>query len=382
MIGAIAGLASSVINAFGQRGKERRQLEGQLQLQQNQFELNQKAAEADFERQKQFYSLQRDDQYKYNDPSAVRARYEAAGINPNAAFGVAGSYSPQQSPSGSVGSSSGVSGGSAVSFPFSNPLEEALKFAEIRRTNAETERIKGDTKDPEATKEGQRLQNESTRFDNALKNISIGSSMTDAEIKKVTLSQSQLNYEISKALEDVNIGISRQTLLNMQEEFKNLGAQRSLWSTLENLNNVNAKVALDQMRVNSARIGLMRALSHQAYAVGDSAALDVMIKSIKAENPDKLLELFKGEVRQQVADAKKAEFDAVIREVESEIRGEQWTYEKWERLAGMFEKAGSAVMDIAGAAGTIVTKGQSAKARSAQKAAKAYKQGQRFRGRH
>ena len=168
----------------------------------------------------------------------------------------------------------------------------------------------------------------------------------------------------------------------MQEEFKNLGAQRSLWSTLENLNNVNAKVALDQMRVNSARIGLMRALSHQAYAVGDSAALDVMIKSVKAENPDKLLELFKGEVRQQVADAKKAEFDASIREIESEIRGEQWTYEKWERLASMFEKAGSAVMDIAGAAGTIVTKGQSAKARSAQKAVKAYKQGQRSRGRH
>ena len=58
-------------------------------LLQQQYKYQKEAADLAWQRQTQFY----EDQKAYNDPNAVRQRYEAAGLNVNAAFGTAGSYS-------------------------------------------------------------------------------------------------------------------------------------------------------------------------------------------------------------------------------------------------------------------------------------------------
>ena len=73
-------------------------------LLQQQYKYQKEAAELAWQRQMQFY----EDQKAYNDPNAVRQRYEAAGLNVNAAFGTAGSYSPTNAPS-SVHPAGGVS---------------------------------------------------------------------------------------------------------------------------------------------------------------------------------------------------------------------------------------------------------------------------------
>lgn len=227
MFGALAGAASSLVNNLFNIGSAKRQFEREKQLQQRQFDFNEKAAQNDFARQKEFYALQRDDERAYNDPNAVRQRYEAAGINPTAAFGTAGSYSPMTSPSGSVNSQSGVGLGSAPSaFPFSDPIEAAFRMAQIENIEADTEKIKGDTKDPGETKRSQVLDNElkakgiiNAELDAKLK--SFDASFTEAtlptavaiegqKLKNLETQCDQMNQEIAESQSRVDLNFKTQ----------------------------------------------------------------------------------------------------------------------------------------------------------------------------
>ena len=114
-------------------------------LLQQQYKYQKEAAELAWQRQMQFY----EDQKAYNDPNAVRQRYEAAGLNVNAAFGTAGSYSPTNAPS-SVQPAGGVSTPYVdyTNMKFQSALSLAKQQAEIDLIKAQADETRGRTLNP------------------------------------------------------------------------------------------------------------------------------------------------------------------------------------------------------------------------------------------
>ena len=142
----LSGLGGSLVNGLFNAGAARRQFKYQSKLQQQQYDLNEKAAAAAYERQKDFYNIQN----AYNDPAAVRDRYKNANINPTSAFGTAGSYTPaQQAATAPQGSGAGL--GTASAFPVADPIEQAYRLAMIRNVDADTKKKEGETLDPGET---------------------------------------------------------------------------------------------------------------------------------------------------------------------------------------------------------------------------------------
>ena len=254
---SLSGLGGSLVNGLFNIGAAKRQFKYQSKLQQQQYDLNEKAADAAFARQQQFYTQQRDDQREWESPSAIRSRYEDAGINPTSAFGIAGSYTPQQSPSGTVGSQQGVGLGNASAFPIADPIEQAYRLAMIRNVDADTKKKEGETLDPGETKRAQQLENK-------LRELNI--------VGQETLNQqAQFNLEFDQAVRETNIEKLRQSVANMKQQNENMQAEYIRILNGTQLDMAQADVLRDQLRLNTAHIALMEAQEKAARA---GAALD------------------------------------------------------------------------------------------------------------
>lgn len=182
-------------------------------LQAEQIAANEKAATTAYNRQMAFYSKQFADTAAYNDPAAVRERYEAAGINPNAAFGTAGSYSPTNAPG-----LSHVSAAQAAPVPYIpsrplstiDPLDSALKQAQIDNINADTVKKQGESIEPGLRSDAQRLTN----------------SLTEQRIINERVKNDQDSFDLSFARDtrESNIDKLRQSVVNMESQARNLDA--------------------------------------------------------------------------------------------------------------------------------------------------------------
>lgn len=226
---AANGIGGALINGLFNIGSAKRQFNRQKELMQMQYDLNEQAAQADFQRQMQFYTQQRNDQNSYNDPKNVKARYEAAGINANAAFGTAGSYSPQQSPSGSVGSQSGVGLPTVPAFNM-DPLQGALAGLQLKKLAADTAKTEADTANVEADTQNKEKQNVGLDLDNELKSIGIDTAKIqkdilafDAFVKEQTLPDT-----IQQAKEQTNI--MQQTGFKILQEGTHYLLENSLYN--------------------------------------------------------------------------------------------------------------------------------------------------------
>ena len=253
----LSGLGGSLVNGLFNIGAAKRQFKYQSKLQQQQYDLNEKAAESAFARQQQFYAQQRDDQREWENPSAIKARYENANINPTAAFGTAGSYTPQQSPSGAVGSQQGVGLGNASAFPITDPIEQAYRLAMIRNVDADTKQKEGNTLNPDETRRAQQLENQ-------LRELKIVG-------QDVLNRQSTFNLEFDQATREMNIDKLRQSVDNMRQQYENMSAEYIRILNGTQLDMAQADVLRDQLRLNTAHIALMEAQEKAARA---GAALD------------------------------------------------------------------------------------------------------------
>lgn len=241
----VSGLGGSLINGLFNIGAAKRQYKYQSKLQQQQYELNEKAAESAFARQQQFYTQQRDDEYAYNDPAAVRERYENAGLNANAAFGTAGSYSPANAPSGSVGNQAGVGLGSASAFPISDPIEQAYRLAMIRNVDADTKQKEGNTYDPEETLRGQKLAND----------------LQAAGLISIDLKNQLdvLNLQFKNEVYDTEVTIRKQTADNMAKQFEQMNQQIAESASKVSLNKEQEKQLQSLVLLNCANAAFANA---------------------------------------------------------------------------------------------------------------------------
>lgn len=179
-------------------------------LLQQQYKYQKEAADLAWQRQMQFY----EDQKAYNDPNAVRQRYEAAGLNVNAAFGTAGSYSPTNAPS-SVQPAGGVSTPYVdyTNMKFQSALGLARQQAEIDLIKAQTDETRGRTLDPGETQRGQKLGNDLT---------ALNARLTDANIigKDLANKLDSLDLRFRNEVYDTSVIIERQKALNIAKQYE------------------------------------------------------------------------------------------------------------------------------------------------------------------
>lgn len=179
-------------------------------LLQQQYKYQKEAAELAWQRQMQFY----EDQKAYNDPNAVRQRYEAAGLNVNAAFGTAGSYSPTNAPS-SVQPAGGVSTPYVdyTNMKFQSALSLARQQAEIDLIKAQVDETRGRTLDQGETQRGQKLGNDLT---------ALNARLTDANIigKDLANRLDALDLRFRNEVYDTSVTIERQKALNIAKQYE------------------------------------------------------------------------------------------------------------------------------------------------------------------
>lgn len=137
--GAIAGLGSSVFNYFSQ--KEQNALNKELyydnwtktfESQENQFYYNKALQSSNNRFQREMF----DAANAYNDPSAVRSRLSAAGMNPDLAYNTGSGFPAPSVPSGSSGSVSSPTAGGAPSM--ATYKIDPLTAAQIANIDADT----------------------------------------------------------------------------------------------------------------------------------------------------------------------------------------------------------------------------------------------------
>lgn len=211
-------------------------------LMKKQFEYNEKSAENAYARQLDFYNRNNE----YNDPSAVRQRYESAGINPNAAFGTAGSYTPAQA-SASAPQAGAVSApyASDRGFNFADPLDAAIKAAQVRNIEANTAKTQGDTVAPGLVSEGVKLTN-------SLKEQQIIS-------EKIAVDQQSFDLDFARDTRELNYSKLEQSVRNMEKQNNVLNVQ---YQTLMDQHRNNPTVVEElKSRIwkNAAQVGLMQA---------------------------------------------------------------------------------------------------------------------------
>lgn len=179
-------------------------------LLEQQWKYQQQAAEQAWQRQMQFY----EDQKAYNDPNAVRQRYEAAGLNVNAAFGTAGSYSPTNAPS-SVQAAGGVSTPYVdyTNMRFQSALGLARQQAEIDLIKAQADETRGRTLDQGETQRGQKLGNDLTALNTRL---------TDANIigKDLANRLDSIDLRFRNEVYDTSVTIERQKAFNIAKQYE------------------------------------------------------------------------------------------------------------------------------------------------------------------
>lgn len=136
------GLADSFSGLFnaGQQYKNQKK----LMEQQHQYNLETMAKQ-------QEYAVQNwQMNNEYNDPSAVVDRYKNAGIDANAAFGGSGHYTPSQQAANPAAVGTGApTAPLAQQLQLGSVLDRAMQMAQIQKTKAETDQIRGDTISPE-----------------------------------------------------------------------------------------------------------------------------------------------------------------------------------------------------------------------------------------
>lgn len=243
---AAGGLIGGVISGINARGNMRRQQRYNKELLKLQNDYATEQADAAYEREKDFYNIQN----AYNNPSAVRERYEAAGINVNSAFGTAGSYTPNQS-------SPSVPQADTISPPYQNadvtfgdPLEAAYKMAMINNINAQTDKTKSEIGDRDEFVRAQVLAN----------NLAAENIIS----KQLANRQAEFDYQFAQDIRDLNIKNLIQRTSNLEAQYLNMAAEYEKTRADANLSQEKIKEINSIVNVNAARVGYFKALEKQA----------------------------------------------------------------------------------------------------------------------
>lgn len=309
---ALEGVSSG-IGAITSAIGAKRQYKYQRKLQENQAQLNEAAAVNAYNRQLKFYGQQRgdyrsdvEDDRSYNDPAAVKARYMAAGINPYAAFGTSGSYTPQQGASAqglSNVEAAKVSGGQAGAFtvPGIDLSDAALKAAQVRNIDADTKLKEGNTVEPGLVSESMKLTNQ----------------LKQQQIISESLSNEQAAFDLAFARDtrETNIAKLKQSVKNMEQQCDNMVAEyKTLMDKHKNNDLVRGQLE-SQIWHNFAATALMRVQAQYHGRLSEAQIADIYSN---IQSREKTMAYIDEQIKNTKEDTRRKELENIRKEFDNE----------------------------------------------------------------
>lgn len=306
--GAVGNIASGAANAlFGgiQARRNWKYKKKEMDLQQK---YNLENMQKQFDYQQEAWNREN----RYNDPRNASARWRLAGISPNAVFG--------NSPGGAgVAGSAGtpdVSNPSAGGNVDTSSYHPALTPVEMMRlkndtnvansvvnlNNAKADEARGNTKDPDETKRGQKLYNDGLDLTNKLTASRVINQDTQNKLDA-------LDLRMKNELFDTTVKIEKQKAENLVKQYEQMSQQIAESAARENLTKAQVQEVASRIALNAAYAYLANTQA-QWHGKVSQAQIDELIA--KATNLDELTKAAKADARLTTARAVLEEQNAKV----------------------------------------------------------------------
>lgn len=306
--GAIGNIASGAANAlFGgiQARRNWKYKKKEMALQQN---YNLENMQKQFDYQQEAWNREN----RYNDPRNASARWRLAGISPNAVFGNSPGGAGVAGSAGTPDVSNPSAGGNVDTssyHPTLTPVEMMRAQNEKKVADSQADlnsalagKARGDTKDPDETKRGQKLYNDGLDLTNKLTASKVINQGTQNELDA-------LDLRMKNELFDTTVKIEKQKAENLAKQYEQMNQQIAESAARENLANAQVKEVVSRIALNAAYAHLANT---QAQWHGKVSQAQINEFIAKTTNLDELTKAAKADTRLTTARAVLEEQNAKV----------------------------------------------------------------------
>ena len=306
--GAIGNIASGAANAlFGgiQARRNWKYKKKEMDLQQK---YNLENMQKQFDYQQEAWNREN----RYNDPRNASARWRLAGISPNAVFGNSPGGAGVAGSAGTPDVSNPSAGGNVDTssyHPTLTPVEMMRAQNEKKVADSQADlnsalagKARGDTKDPDETKRGQKLYNDGLDLTNKLTASKVINQGTQNELDA-------LDLRMKNELFDTTVKIEKQKAENLAKQYEQMNQQIAESAARENLANAQVKEVVSRIALNAAYAYLANT---QAQWHGKVSQAQINEFIAKTTNLDELTKAAKADTRLTTARAVLEEQNAKV----------------------------------------------------------------------
>lgn len=306
--GAIGNIASGATNAlFGgiQARRNWKYKKKEMALQQK---YNLENMQKQFDYQQEAWNREN----RYNDPRNASARWRLAGISPNAVFGNSPGGAGVAGSAGTPDVSNPSAGGNVDTssyHPTLTPVEMMRAQNEKKVADSQADlnsalagKARGDTKDPDETKRGQKLYNDGLDLTNKLTASKVINQGTQNELDA-------LDLRMKNELFDTTVEIEKQKAENLAKQYEQMNQQIAESAARENLANAQVKEVVSRIALNAAYAYLANT---QAQWHGKVSQAQINEFIAKTTNLDELTKAAKADTRLTTARAVLEEQNAKV----------------------------------------------------------------------
>lgn len=306
--GAVGNIASGAANALFGGIQARRN----WKYKQKEMALQQKYNLENMQKQFDYQQEAWNRENRYNDPRNASARWRLAGISPNAVFGNSPGGAGVAGSAGTPDVSNPSAGGNvdtSTYHPTLTPVEmmraqNERKVADSQAdlNNALAGKARGDTKDPDETKRGQKLYNDGLDLTNKLTASKVINQDTQNELDA-------LDLRMRNELFDTTVKIEKQKAENLAKQYEQMNQQIAESAARENLANAQVKEVVSRIALNAAYAYLANT---QAQWHGKVSQAQINEFIAKTTNLDELTKAAKADARLTTARAVLEEQNAKV----------------------------------------------------------------------
>lgn len=306
--GAIGNVVSGATNAlFGgiQARRNWKYKKKEMNLQQK---YNLENMQKQFDYQQEAWNREN----RYNDPRNASARWRLAGISPNAVFGNSPGGAGVAGSAGTPDVSNPSAGGNVDTssyHPTLTPVEMMRAQNEKKVADSQADlnsalagKARGDTKDPDETKRGQKLYNDGLDLTNKLTASKVINQGTQNELDA-------LDLRMKNELFDTTVKIEKQKAENLAKQYEQMNQQIAESAARENLANAQVKEVVSRIALNAAYAYLANT---QAQWHGKVSQAQINEFIAKTTNLDELTKAAKADTRLTTARAVLEEQNAKV----------------------------------------------------------------------
>lgn len=249
---------------------------------------------------------------RYNDPRNASARWRLAGISPNAVFGNSPGGAGVAGSAGTPDVSNPSAGGNVDTssyHPTLTPVEMMRAQNEKKVADSQADlnsalagKARGDTKDPDETKRGQKLYNDGLDLTNKLTASKVINQGTQNELDA-------LDLRMKNELFDTTVKIEKQKAENLAKQYEQMNQQIAESAARENLANAQVKEVVSRIALNAAYAYLANT---QAQWHGKVSQAQINEFVAKTTNFDELTKAAKADTRLTTARAVLEEQNAKV----------------------------------------------------------------------